>query len=190
MKFNLKLKPSELDIDEISIPLAVLSVVAVTGFLTVAMIAPNSLQILRMFKKKKYYCKSRIENCLSGLIKNGFISKDKTGHLSLTPKGELRLLRYQEELKLKKKKKKKWDGKWRIVIFDIWEKSRKKRDFLRRELADFGFIKLQNSVWITPYDCEDYVGLLKTDVGLGRGVIYIVADKVDNEVHLKKVFKL
>jgi len=174
-------------VGEISIPLAILTVIAVTGFLTVVGVAPNALQILKLFKKKKSYCPSRVNYYLKSLIKQGLIVKEKDGRLSLSPKGELRLLRYQEELKPIPKK---WDGKWRIVIFDIWEKSRKKRDFLRNELAEFGFVRLQNSVWITPYDCEDYVNFLKTDIGLGRGVIYIVADQIDNDLKFKKIFGL
>lgn len=187
MKFNLKLKPSEIGVDEISIPLAILAVIATAGFLTIIGATPNVLQILRQFKKKKSYCPSRVNFYLKSLIKQGLIIKEEDGHLSLSPKGELRLLRYQEELKPAKKK---WDGKWRIVIFDIWEKSRKKRDFLRNELAEFGFIRLQNSVWITPYDCEEYVNLLKTDIGLGQGVIYIVANQIDNDLKFKKIFSL
>ncbi|MCX6713757.1 MAG: hypothetical protein NTV48_01490 [Candidatus Vogelbacteria bacterium] len=187
MKFSLKLKPSEVEVDELSVPLAILSVIAVAGFLTIASVAPNALQILRLFKKKKSYCPSRINYYVKSLIKSGLLIREKNGRLSLSLKGELRLLRYQEELKPTARK---WDRKWRIVIFDIWEKSRKKRDFLRNELIEFGFVKLQNSVWITPYDCEEYVNLLKVDVGLGRGVVYIVADQIDNNLEFKELFNL
>ncbi len=187
MKFSFKLKPSELEENEISVPFAILGTIAISGILATAFVAPGTLRILRMFqKRKKYYCRARINTCLGNLIKKGLVIKNGDGKLFLSPKGELKLLKYQEELKPKRK----WDKKWRIVIFDIWEKNRKKRDFLRTELKEFGFIKLQNSVWLTPYDCEDYVNLLKTDVGLGRSVVYIVAEKIDNEEKFKKVFKL
>ncbi|MBM3283264.1 hypothetical protein FJY90_03330, partial [Candidatus Gottesmanbacteria bacterium] len=48
--------------------------------------------------------------------------------------------------------KQKWDRKWRLVIFDIAEVSRKTRDLLRLKLKELGFGMLQESVWITPYD--------------------------------------
>lgn len=185
MKVSFKLNPKDLDSDELSLPLVILAVVAVSGIMATAFVAPGATQLLKYFKKKRKYYPSHINTCLDRLVKNGLIEK-RDGKLSLTVKGELKLSRYQNELQAKKK----WDGKWRIVIFDIWEKSRKKRDFLRNELSDFGFIKLQNSVWITPYDCEDYINLLKTDVGVGRGVIYIVADKIDNEAKYQKIFDL
>lgn len=187
MKFSLKLRARDLEVDEISVPLAILAVIAVSGIMATAFVAPGALQILRLFKKKKYYCQARVNTCLNNLIKKGFILRQAGGKLSLSPKGELRLLKYQEELFPKRKK---WDGKWHIVIFDIWEKSKKKRDFLRRELIEFGFIKLQNSVWVSPYDCEEYINLLKTDIGLGRGVVYIIADKIDNQSNLKNRFGL
>ena len=40
------------------------------------------------------------------------------------------------------------DGQARLVIFDIPEKERRKRDVLRAELVSNNFIKLQKSVWI------------------------------------------
>ena len=187
MRFSLKIKPSKLNPDEISLPLALLVIIGVVGLLSISGARIDVLKILRQSKKKKWVYPSHVDNCLSGLIKKGLIVKDRNSKLSLTEKGELRLFRYQEEIG---RLENKWDGRWRIVIFDIWEKSRKKRDFLRNELAEFGFIKLQNSVWITPYECEEYVSLLKTEISLGRGVIYIVADKVDNELSLKKRFNL
>lgn len=187
MKFSLKIKPSKLNPDELSLPLTILVIVGVAGLLAISGARIDVLKILRRSKKKKWLYPSHVNDCFRSLIKKGLITKDRDNKLSLTEKGELRLFRYQEEIS---RLENKWDGKWRIVIFDIWEKSRKKRDFLRNELADFGFVRLQNSVWITPYKCEEYVNLLKTDIGVGRGVIYIVADKVDNELSLKKKFEL
>lgn len=42
-----------------------------------------------------------------------------------------------------------WDGKWRIVIFDIPENKRRVRDLFRRRLKEWGFKNWQQSVWIT-----------------------------------------
>lgn len=43
-----------------------------------------------------------------------------------------------------------WDGKWRMVLFDIPETDRKLRDTLRRHLLARHFGYLQDSVWISP----------------------------------------
>lgn len=49
---------------------------------------------------------------------------------------------------------KQWDGKWRVVMFDIPEKSRNFRTILREHLWELRFYKLQHSVFISPYPCE------------------------------------
>ncbi len=46
--------------------------------------------------------------------------------------------------------KRRWDGKWRMVLFDVPQSKASDRARLRRSLADRGFGYLQNSVWITP----------------------------------------
>jgi phenylacetic acid degradation operon negative regulatory protein len=43
-----------------------------------------------------------------------------------------------------------WDGKWRMVLFDIPEKDRRLREKLRRHLLASHFGYLQNSVWVSP----------------------------------------
>ena len=43
------------------------------------------------------------------------------------------------------------DTDWNLVIFDIPEKFKRKRVWLREQLKDFGFTLLQKSVWIGKY---------------------------------------
>jgi phenylacetic acid degradation operon negative regulatory protein len=43
-----------------------------------------------------------------------------------------------------------WDGRWRLVLFDVPETRRALRARLQRKLRRLGFGYLQNSVWITP----------------------------------------
>lgn len=50
------------------------------------------------------------------------------------------------------RKRRKWDGIWRMVIFDIKERNRRLRDNLRRKLKELGFGKWQRSVYITPHN--------------------------------------
>ena len=88
------------------------------------------------------------------------------------------------------KKPKKWDRKWRIIVFDVKEKERRKRDELRDYLYKIGFKRLQDSVWVFPYDCEDLLMLLKADLGLGRNMLYIVADVVENDRSLREEYGL
>ena len=89
---------------------------------------------------------------------------------------------------LKPPKPKRWDRQWRIVIFDIPERRRKIRDHLRMMLESIGFLKLQESVWIYPYDCEDLVNLLRTEFLIGKEALYIVAQDVEGDGRLRRTF--
>src|SRR5437867_4893596 len=53
-----------------------------------------------------------------------------------------------------------WDGRWRLVLYDVPEARRSTRNKLRRYLEDRGFGYLQNSVWITPDPVKERPELL------------------------------
>ena len=80
-------------------------------------------------------------------------------YLQLTQKGKENIKKRFPLLTLNQNK---WDGKWRIVIFDIEEKNKKVRETFRHKLKELGFGQLQKSVWISPHDFlgdfKDYVG--------------------------------
>ena len=78
------------------------------------------------------------------------IGKNRKGVL-LTPRGMEKIL--QITIKRTDKKKRR-DGKWQMIIFDIPEKYRKTRNRLRRALKELGYQKLQQSVWVCPYDVQ------------------------------------
>lgn len=48
-----------------------------------------------------------------------------------------------------------WDGKWRILSYEIPEKKRDLRDRLRREVAGWGLGPWHRSFWITPHPIID-----------------------------------
>lgn len=47
---------------------------------------------------------------------------------------------------------KEWDGKWRLVVYNIPEPHRAFRDRLRSRLHNLGFASLSASLWISPYE--------------------------------------
>ena len=57
-------------------------------------------------------------------------------------------------------------------------------------LRDIGFIRLQNSVWVYPYDCEDLITLLKADFRVGKDVLYLVVEAMENDKEIRKHFRL
>ena len=110
-------------------------------------------------------------------------------YYELTEAGEkkLRLLELQG---YKLAKPKKWDKKWRVIIFDIPEKKKNVREQVRNLFISAGFSRLQDSVWVYPYDCEDIIGLLKTDFGVGKNILYMIVDEIENDKYLREEFKL
>jgi CRISPR-associated endonuclease Cas2 len=76
------------------------------------------------------------------------------------------------------------------LIFDIKEERKGMRDKIRRTLNTIGFIRLQDSVWVYPYDCEDLIMLLKADFKIGKDLVYIIADSIENDKDLRLAFNL
>ncbi|OHA97477.1 MAG: hypothetical protein A3G47_02195 [Candidatus Zambryskibacteria bacterium RIFCSPLOWO2_12_FULL_39_45] len=170
---------------------AILMTVATAGILAVAVLAPNALQVLKPFlkNKKKYSLKYYLNQKAQKLVEDGLLkveTKNNKQYVSLTKEGE-RVLMYHQ---IKEKKNYHWDGKWRVVIFDVWENSRYKRDLLRNEIKDFGFVQLQRSVWIYPYECAEFIELLKTDLSFGKNIRYMVVESLDYDQNLRKIFNL
>ena len=134
----------------------------------------------------------KLKRNIDDLYRYEFVGKTKKEDGSvgffLTGKGKSRALNFQ--LENIKNKKEKWDGKWRMVAFDIPQKSRKGRDALRRKLKKIGFCELQKSVFITPYNCREEIELLVDFFKLDQYVRFGVLEYVDNEAHFKRIFKL
>ena len=117
--------------------------------------------------------------------------EDKDGFVKiiLTKDGEKKALRFKiDEMEIKKPLK--WDGEWRVVIFDIPERFKKAREALRKKLKDLGFIKLQESVFVFPYECEDEINFI-TEVFLIRPFVRFMRVKsFTNEEQIRLKFGL
>ena len=172
---------------------AILACLGLAGILALGAVAPNAVQLLRYLpgvnkSKKNYYVKSTISRLKDkGLIE--FVARNGRTFVRLTDDGKQKLKRYQlGEVVIKQPKY--WDGRWRVVIFDIEEMSRYKRDQLRLQLQQFNFRRLQHSVWVSPHECEELIFMIKTSFGLGREVVYITAEKIENDKWLRTLFHL
>ena len=76
------------------------------------------------------------------------------------------------------------------MIFDVPEKMRGKRDFLRKELRDFGFYQLQKSVWVYPYPLPQNFFDLWDDLNFGKQLLFIESAKIKNDDELRDFFAL
>lgn len=90
--------------------------------------------------------------------------------------------------KIKIKRPKKWDGLWRLILFDIPEKKRNFRDILRDHLKKIGFRELQKSAFIFPFPCEKEISHLTELYGATQFVRIVTVQNIDNTKELKQYF--
>lgn len=158
--------------------------------LPVVAIAPGLPLAFGPFLKKKYQ-PSRVKQTLYRLQKQEVVSiKEIDGkvRIELLDKGKRRVLAYKfEEMLIKKGK---WDGWWRIVIFDIPEYKRNARDFLRAKMKELGFYILQKSVLVTPWKCREEIDFIKHFYEVGEFVNLIQAKSFDGEEKVRRYFNL
>lgn len=165
----------------------VLGTVALTGMLGVAMVAPNVLSAMgKLGLVPGRRQKEIINRTRDRLIKSGLLERDGF-KVRLTAKGEVALRRLQIR-EFKQDQPKRWDGKWRVLIFDIPNRRKGLRDKVRHTLRSIGFVKLQDSVWAYPHDCEDLIVLLKADFKVGKDMLYMIVEELEGDWLLKKHF--
>jgi len=171
----------------------ILGILAITGMLMVAVIAPNCMQLLDLIPKQKHRRLNYINKVIGRLEDQRLLkvtkNKDGVRIARLTDLGRKKLKEYHlKDLQIKRPKK--WDGKYRVIIFDIKEWKRSTRNKLRRWFEQLGLMRLQNSVWVYPYDCEEIIALLKANYHIGNEVLYMEVNRIENDRRLKEVFGL
>ena len=175
----------------------VLASIKISGLMSFALLAPNALIVLKQFegtsRKRRQNPKYVVNKSIDRLLDKGFITFEKTSRgtfIRLTKRGEEKLRNFDLKKVTPHRKRKKWDKKWRIVIFDVPEKRKVIRNKLRMSLMGIGFLRLQNSVWVYPYDCEDLMMMLKADFKIGKDALYVIADKIENDAVVRRHFGL
>lgn len=171
----------------------ILGIIAAAGVLGLALMGPGPVAVLvKVLSKNKTFNNKQVRRSMDLLKNNKLISlsyeRDKTV-VRLTKSGREKLLKYKiDDMKIKPQKK--WDKKWRVVIFDIPENFSKVRSEFSRKLKEMGFELLQKSVWVCPYPCEDEIDFIKEIYHIKPFVRIIVAESIDIAGDLRAKFKL
>ena len=143
-------------------------------------------------KRGKKYSSIQLSQALYYLKKRKIINTKKLSNgktiIELTEKGRRRKLEYDFD-RLKLSKTEYWDGKWRILMFDIPEPRRNARDALRNKLMDIGFIQFQKSVWLYPYPCQDEIDFISEYFSIAQHTNLITV-RIENDKPLRNRFKL
>ncbi len=141
------------------------------------------------YDETKYYDyinKRRIQASLRYLKRKHFIAYPGKGRFSITKKGASRLNRINiDELKIKKVP---WDGKWRLLTFDIPEEKEQKRDYFRKRLKEMGFYHFQRSVFILPYPCKKEIDTICEVLDIESNVHLITGERFEGDDELVKLF--
>lgn len=135
-----------------------------------------------MYKVWNDYPRARDKYVISRAIKRlrerGLLEEEKKHEdriiLKLTEKGRDQVMLTRDNFL-----ERDWDGKWRIVVFDIPESKRLVRDVFRNRLKGWGFIQLQKSVWVTKKNVIGSLRKFVKELGIDDWVIVFEARKID-----------
>ena len=166
------------------------------------MLLPSKQETIRRLKSHqplffeqeywKEYLASSVKDGVDKLLRKGRVEIRETNlgtEVKITDRGKIEVLKYRlSELVLQKPTE--WDGKWRLVIFDVDETIRNKRDELRRWLIKLGLKLMQKSVWIYPYPLEEQIKFLREILETPHAVKLVTAEKIDNDHDLREWFDL
>jgi DNA-binding transcriptional regulator PaaX len=165
----------------------ILETVKAAGFISMALVIPNVLGAMYKMGMIASPRQKDVVNSASKRLVSAGLLEWCDSKLRLTRKGEqtlraLTLSEYSQRLV------RKWDEKWRVLIFDIPESRKGLRLKIRRTLHAIGFVRLQDSVWVYPYDCEDLIALLKADFHVGDDMLYMIVDMIERDSKLRSHF--
>jgi DNA-binding transcriptional regulator PaaX len=138
---------------------------------------------LEKHKRKKY-----LKQSLRRLEGRGFIVR-KANALVSTKKGKQFFSQYAAKHPDLQKLKVNWDGKWRLVSFDVPIKENKRRDELRDLLRVFNFYQLHKSVWVCPSQLSGEFWKLVVDADLDKYCKAMVVDIIEGDKAIKAYFK-
>ena len=176
-----------------TVALCVLAIASIPVLVIGAGVIGNAVQCFKMFEGSKKYSKKQIQSAIDSIKRQKLIEyvcdKDGKTVVKITKKGETRLRAFDIEL-MEIKRPKKWDGKWRLVMFDIPMRFTKGREALRFHLKELDFFQFQKSAWVYPYPCEDETIFIADFFGVGKFVEVLTVETILRDERLKKYFQL
>ncbi|MBI5140401.1 MAG: hypothetical protein HZA94_03070 [Candidatus Vogelbacteria bacterium] len=174
----------------------ILYVLALGGAITLALTSPyvakkiissirhelQNKKLKKEFLLQKFYYLRRKD-----LI--SFVEKDDEVEIVITENGRKQLLKYNFD-GMKVGRPTIWDGRWRLVFFDIPESKKAARNALVCKLKDLEFVRFNNSVWVFPYECQKEIDFIGEIFEVGQYVHYAVVAQITNDDALRSVFRL
>lgn len=154
----------------------------------------EAVQEAQQLKKQKEWRKFnmwRLRQVIKRLQKQKLVEIAQVNGMpivKITDRGKQKVLKFKlEEMRLDQTK---WDGKWRIIIYDIASAKRWQRELFRKMLKRMNFFQLQKSVYLTPFKCGDEIEYLRQICEVGSEVVILTVFGFENEHVYRDYFGL
>lgn len=131
---------------------------------------PGILLALKPFLENKKVSSQALEKTYKTLVRRKFVrvKEEKGKHiLEVTEAGKKQQKEY-EAADVKIPRPQTWDGKWRMIVFDIPESKKRAREALRGTLKRLECYRFQDSVFIHPFECESEIDLVTEIFGVQK----------------------
>lgn len=162
------------------------------SFIAFSFMAPGFPAVLKMIDRNPRKALDKLDRALRRLVMGGHIEQvGSYGNrkFRITSKGAVAAALFELGT-YRPPAKQAWDGRWRVICFDIPETHAHIRRKLHIKLRSLGFYKLQHSVFVYPYPCSELIELLHSHIQLKPHVRLITAEKIDNEKEVAAFFNL
>jgi len=177
----------------------ILTLLAKGGFLLSCFLAPGMARLAPEVLKSQperdewqKFDKTCLRRSLKSLEKQGLVEirkDEEEATVRITKLGEQKVLKYALE-SFEIVKPLVWDGKWRLIIYDISAKKEYFQQLFRKTIKKLGLYQLQHSVYLTPFACQKQIGFLREYFGIKDEVVYLVVEKLENDKKYKRYFDL
>jgi hypothetical protein len=178
----------------------VLLLLAGGAALATAVVMPGTTRLFKhfLYREKsdwdewKMFNKKYLRQTIQRLEREKIIEIEDQGEygvVKITDKGKQKILQFGTE-SLTIKKPARWDGKWRLVVYDIFSARKSLRDRFQKILKGAGFYPFQESVYLHAYPCEQQVEFLRAFLGIEGEVRLITATGLENDQAFRQYYGL
>jgi DNA-binding PadR family transcriptional regulator len=179
----------------------ILMLVGAGAFLALSAAAPNLPKALKPFLREfdeddyevwKRFNIHYLKRTIQRLEKQKLVEiGEENGKqiVKITSQGKKKILKYALD-GIEIKKPKIWDGKWRLVSFDLPEKMHARRKIFVQTLRSWGFYPLHKSVYLHAYPCLKEVDFLREYLGAGGYVRIFMVTEIENDKLFREHFGL
>lgn len=179
-----------------SLAISILKGIGIAGLVLIAASNPffglHAARAIRGYYQKKKW--RNVYRSIQHLGKRGFVkilgeTVDGQLKVEITKLGES-VIQFCEIDELALDKSKPWDGKWRIVIFDVPVVKNRSRVAFAEKLRELGFAMIQKSVWVCPFECDEQIYILRKFYEIEKFVTIIKSEDIEDEYYWRRKWNI